>query len=851
MATIRNLLVRISVSEDTNKGIRKVTASLSQTNRELDRADKGSSRFGSTLSKLGSRGLGGLTSSLGLVSKFTLTAGKGLFFVAAGAAALNTAVQAGAALAPLAGALLLLPGAALGAAVALNTLKLATSGMGDAFKAAMGSNPKKFAAALKDLAPAARSVAKELHGLRPELLGIRNSAQQALFKPLQGQLTALVKTLAGPLRTGVAQVANQFGLAGKQAALFARQSATVALLRQAFLTVAVSIRSLIPAMQPVLAGFRGLAGVGLGFLPGLAASVSQLAQRFGTWLQQIVASGKASQWIQNALATFKQLFGVVSQVGGILKSVFSAASAAGSGFLGVIGTALSKLNQFLKTAAGQAALTSIFQALAAIGQTLGPVIAAIVTQLGTLAKPVGDLAKMIGPILTVAINALGPALLQLGPGLAGIFGGLSSAITAIAPALPALGKALSAIGLALGQALSDPAFQAGLVALVGAFGALLTAAAPLLPIIANLAGILVSALAPVIKPLATAIATFATALGDQLGRVILAIAPTLPGLAVALGQLLIALIPLIKPLADILIAATPLIPIFTTLIQFLTPLAPYLTVAAAAWWLLNIAMDANPIGLIIIAIAALVAGVIYAWNHFSWFHKGLTFIWNGIKGTVMSSVNGILAAIGWLAKVPGAVGRWFADMARGIASGVSAAWRFISGIPGAIGRAFAGAGSWLWNAGKNIIIGLWNGLVSMSSWIYNKLVSLVKAIIPAPIKWALGIHSPSKVMAELGKFAGMGLAVGLEGSAPHVRRAAGSLATAAVPALGGLTVAPAGVAAAGRAGSGPGGGLDARTLAQAIAAALHGTTVQIDGKDVGQIVSRHLGQTTSLRRKTG
>ncbi|MFD9615502.1 hypothetical protein ACFWWS_39725, partial [Streptomyces sp. NPDC059083] len=40
---------------------------------------------------------------------------------------------------------------------------------------------------------------------------------------------------------------------------------------------------------------------------------------------------------------------------------------------------------------------------------------------------------------------------------------------------------------------------------------------------------------------------------------------------------------------------------------------------AAAQWLLNAAMEANPIGLIVAAIVGLVAGVIYAWNHFDWF----------------------------------------------------------------------------------------------------------------------------------------------------------------------------------------------------------------------------------------
>jgi phage-related protein len=827
MATIRNLLIRISVSENTSKGVRRVTGELQKTNREVDRANKSSGRFGSTLSKLGRTSLGRLTSGLAAITKFTAAAGKGLFFVASAAAALNTASQAGVALAPLAGGLLLIPGAALAAATALGTLKLATSGMGDAFKAALtpGTDPKKLAASMKYLSPAARAVTLELNRLQPTLLRIRNTAQQALFAPLVGQMTALSRVLAGPVRAGVAQIAGQFGLAGRQAAQFARQAATVELVRAAFGQTSVAIHNVLPALQPVLAGFRALGEEGLSFLPLIATSAGQAGARFGVWLQQIVATGRAADWIRNALATFKQLFGVVSQVGGILKSVFSAASAAGSGFIGVIGAALAQLNAFLKTAAGKSALQSIFQALGVIGQTLGPVIGSLVTGLGTLAKPLAQVATLIGPILTTAVTALAPALAALIPGVAALFGGLGTAVELLAPALLPLGKALAQIGVAIGPVLPlvgqligqlvsglAPILGQLLVALSPLLGAIVRLVGVFTPLIAPLAQIilqLVQGLVPVLVRLEPVISQVVSIVGQflvsGLQMLMTALQPLLPVISQVGAQIGQSLVTVLKALA----------PALLQVLQALLPLLPSFVAISPAMAKLIVAV--TPLIVLLIKLAAVVLRVL---------------------------LPPIVTVIGWLLRFNAI---FYGSTAKAITDMIG----LIRRIPGAVVGALSGAGSWLVNVGKNILIGLWNGLVSLSGWLYNRLVGLIKAIVPAPIRWALGIKSPSKVMAELGRFAGMGLAIGLEGTAPHVRRAAGTLATAAVPAMAGFT-APAGVTAtSGRAGSGRGAAIDVNALAQAVKSALDGVGVHMDGQPVGQIVSRHLGRSTDQRRRTG
>lgn len=57
--------------------------------------------------------------------------------------------------------------------------------------------------------------------------------------------------------------------------------------------------------------------------------------------------------------------------------------------------------------------------------------------------------------------------------------------------------------------------------------------------------------------------------------------------------------------------------------------------ATALWtgaqWLLNAALSANPIGLVIVAVAALAAGIIYAYNHSETFRKIINTLWKDLQ----------------------------------------------------------------------------------------------------------------------------------------------------------------------------------------------------------------------------
>ena len=74
------------------------------------------------------------------------------------------------------------------------------------------------------------------------------------------------------------------------------------------------------------------------------------------------------------------------------------------------------------------------------------------------------------------------------------------------------------------------------------------------------------------------------------------------------------------------------------------------------------------------------------------------------------------------------------------------------------------------NIGKNIVTGIWNGIINAKNWLMNKIKEFTKGITDG-FKKALGIKSPSTVMRdEIGKFLAEGIGVGFEDEIDNVYR---------------------------------------------------------------------------------
>jgi len=123
------------------------------------------------------------------------------------------------------------------------------------------------------------------------------------------------------------------------------------------------------------------------------------------------------------------------------------------------------------------------------------------------------------------------------------------------------------------------------------------------------------------------------------------------------SQLLEMIIPLVSWTAQY---AGVLVPIAGVIAGIVVAMKAYeivqgaVKVATAAWeaaqWLLNAAMSANPLGLIVIAIAAVVAAIVLLYTKVDWFRAG-----------VDAAIDGIVAAWNWLLDTVKGVFNWVKD----------------------------------------------------------------------------------------------------------------------------------------------------------------------------------------------
>ena len=212
--------------------------------------------------------------------------------------------------------------------------------------------------------------------------------------------------------------------------------------------------------------------------------------------------------------------------------------------------------------------------------------------------------------------------------------------------------------------------------------------------------------------------------------------------------------------------------------------------------LLNVAMNANPIGIIITLVSALVSAFIYFWNTSEEFRNFWINLWNQIKEVCAPVIEFIKSAfiLAWenIKAVWDVVVSYFKTLweniklifsvVKSILTGdFEGAWEgiknvfsnvkeFFTSVWDKIKEVFSNVGEWFKDVGKNIVTGIWEGIKGAYNWLKEKITGWA-GNVAGWFKNVFKIHSPSKLMRdEVGKYVGQGVGVGIVDSLPDVKK---------------------------------------------------------------------------------
>lgn len=196
--------------------------------------------------------------------------------------------------------------------------------------------------------------------------------------------------------------------------------------------------------------------------------------------------------------------------------------------------------------------------------------------------------------------------------------------------------------------------------------------------------------------------------------------------------------------------------------------------ATVAQWLMNAAMNANPIVLVVTLISGLVAALIVLWNTNEGFKNALINAWLAIKNTAVFVWESIVNF--FTEDIPNAfntvitfVKNNWQSLLLLITNPIAGALKLLYDLNPKfrewVNNLLSNMKSWvsgMVSIGQAIVNGVWSGIQSMASTFTAKVQSFFSGIVNS-VKRALGIHSPSRVFRdEIGKQMAAGLGLGWE-----------------------------------------------------------------------------------------
>ncbi|KAB8289306.1 tape measure domain-containing protein [Bifidobacterium ramosum] len=217
--------------------------------------------------------------------------------------------------------------------------------------------------------------------------------------------------------------------------------------------------------------------------------------------------------------------------------------------------------------------------------------------------------------------------------------------------------------------------------------------------------------------------------------------------------------------------------------------------ASAVWNAIKTAIGAAIIAVsgVISETLGVIRGVwVSVWSAVGSFAVG---VWNAIRSVVATAVNAVSGVIRSVLNVISGVWRsvWsgvssflsgiWNGITRAVSNGIQNVANTVGRIRGVVLGAVSGAGTWLYDTGRQIISGLIEGVGGAMGWLRDTISGLGSSVLD----WAksvLHIHSPSRVFRDqVGLMIGKGMGLGIADSTAFVRKRMDRLSSTLKPGV--------------------------------------------------------------------
>lgn len=269
-----------------------------------------------------------------------------------------------------------------------------------------------------------------------------------------------------------------------------------------------------------------------------------------------------------------------------------------------------------------------------------------------------------------------------------------------------------------------------------------------------------------------------------------------PDMKEGLSGLLDAMAPLEEVAKNVGAAIGEFVTFIGDNISWIGPLATGIAIVVGAvvlWtavqWLLNAALTANPIGLIIVAIGLLVGAIIWLVQNWDAVVAWLSDVWDGFVSWFTDVMDGFLA---WWNGLWTAVWEWIVSVWNGIVTGITNYFNMLWLGLQIIGQAISNWWNGLWNGIASFFKGIWDGILAAINnvkkgfeTVFNTIGNIIRGAFEGAVGFVKGIingiiDAVNGVIGGINSVGGaIGGALGIEVNIPRIPRLAqGGIVTA-------------------------------------------------------------------------